>query len=276
MSKKPAFTLDKLLASAKKYSTKTSWRLNQPRHWRAAYHDPTLYARCCDHMDVPSNPYHKPYIVYAYEFADGYAYVGITFKPYDRMIGHLSGGSVFNHIKVCSTWSYRILKRNINDPRGIGDIEKVYIKRHKEAGWKMLNSSRGGSTGGVGGRFTDVQVLESARKYRYKWEWKKYDFKMYLAACRKYILKECMAHMPARSPNARPRKPITDKSRASFKIAALKRVNDPTWVAKNAAVRKRIADGRRGTHVSEETRQRMCVAAANRKKRLHPGSDNVQ
>jgi len=107
-------------------------------------------------------------------------------------------------------------------------------------------------------------VLESARRYKYKWEWKKFEFKLYLSACRKGILARCMAHMPARAKNVLPRPPLTQHGLASHKVAAAKRAADPEWRRKNAEVRAAIATRRRGSKISEETRLRMSIAAKNR------------
>ena len=133
----------------------------------------------------------------------------------------------------------------------------------------MLNVSSGGSTGGIGGKFSDKDLLESAKKYSYKWEWKRAEPERYRASRRRRngLFEQCTEHMPDRAPNANPRPATTPDSRQAFKEAAAKRKADPEWRRKNAEHIAAIAAARRGTKVSEETRERMRIAARNRKDR---------
>ncbi len=111
--------------------------------------------------------------VYVYEFVEaGYAYVGRTVDPVTRDWDHRNrkNDSVrrFAEKKGLEIPEPKILFDNITVQEGPG-LEDKMIEQYRSLGWKMINSVRGGSLGGMGynRRWTMDALYDAASKFEY-------------------------------------------------------------------------------------------------------------
>ena len=237
-------TEEVLLASAKKYRTRKDWKIAEPKCVYAAWmNGKEFYRRCCAHMVAASNPYNTPYSIYVFEFADNHAYVGLSFQPELRKLGHLKGGPVFDHLKLCQQYEYRILQIDIKGPLAAGEAERKWIKQYQSTKWKMLNSAQGGATGGICSQISDNDIIEDALKYRTKNQWKLVHRYFWVLAKARGIFEQCVAHMPRRAV----RVPVlhTEETKEKLKTAAQKRAADPVWRENHSRFMKKRYDSLR-------------------------------
>jgi predicted GIY-YIG superfamily endonuclease len=76
--------------------------------------------------------------IYVYEFEDHSAYIGLTRNLRVRHLGHLRGGPVFEHIKICHIYTHKILASNLTGQDAV-QLEKIWTKHYSNTGWKLLN-----------------------------------------------------------------------------------------------------------------------------------------
>lgn len=191
-----------LTASARQFKTRSEWKRGDYELYGAAKaRGDATFARCTAHMVTGSNPYNTPYIVYLFDFADGYWYVGLTFKERQRHASHLQGGPVCAHIKVCPTFKYQLLETGIVGPAAAGLAEIRWEEHFKATGRPKLNVRKCGSTGGTGSLFrcNETDVKADASKYTTREAWKLASGQMFRASVRMGIYAEATAHMPKRA-----------------------------------------------------------------------------
>jgi hypothetical protein len=193
---------DEIIASAKQYTYKNEWKYGDRIAYRAARNkDDDFYLKCTEHMLTPCNPYNFSYTIYAYEFSDRHAYVGLTFRGNNRFDEHEEGGRVFDHIQVCPVFVRKVVEDNIPNPSRAGMAERRWVKLYTDDGWIMLNKNRGGSTGSIASKITDEMIFEDARKYQYRFDWIIANQSYVKHAKERGIYAQCIAHMPRRRGN---------------------------------------------------------------------------
>jgi hypothetical protein len=234
-------TDEQLLEDAKKYHTKNEWKKGNYWYCLAAYNrGRDFYSRCCSHMVAAANPYNTPYSIYVFEFADNYAYVGLSFQPEKRKVGHFKGGPVKEHLEICLAYSWRILQNGIQGPLAAGEAERKWIEQYQSTGWKMLNSAQGGATGGISSQYSDNDIIEDALHYQTKNTWKLAHRHFWVLAKARGIFEQCVAHMPRRAT----RVPVlhTEETKKKLKTAAQKRVANPVWRENHSKTMKQRYD----------------------------------
>lgn len=192
------YSEEEIAASAAKYKHRNDWKLAEPRYYQAA-HRRGLIAKVAGHMVPQAHPYSGSYIVYAFEFSDRCAYVGLTFLPRTRFAMHMQRGPVHDHIKVCPEYTYKVVEDGITGPDVVGAIERRWMANYKAAGWTPLWTAEGGGLGTVEViKWTREAVLAEARKFTTKQEWIDGSQMSYRVAKREGWFEEAAAHMPSR------------------------------------------------------------------------------
>jgi hypothetical protein len=149
-----------------------------------------------------ASPYGKDYEIYAYEFTDHHAYVGLTFLPRARDAMHKARGPVAEHAKVCQEFTRKVVSSGLTREE-VPRAEQTLIEHYRKCGWTMLNKNTGGSTGSLRGRkWTREAVLAEALKFATKQAWIDGSQMSYRVAKREDWFDEASAHMPKRDPTS--------------------------------------------------------------------------
>jgi hypothetical protein len=187
---------DELLASARNYQTRGEWKTKDHDRCETARRRP-IWDECVAHMRPAANPFATDYVVYAYEFSDGCAYVGLTFVEANRKITHLIRGPVFEHSKICPNPVYKVLASGMAY-REVGAAEHKWQAEYKAAGWTPLWAAKPGSLGSIHRQWTKEAVLARAKDFQTRKSWYLGDQYTYSLAKRMGWFEDAVAHMPRR------------------------------------------------------------------------------
>ena len=192
------YTEAELAESASLYQYKSQWKKACSKHYQAALgYGKDVLNRVSAHMTLASNPYAGDYIIYAYEFTDHHAYVGLTFKPEDRHQGHMAHGPVHDHLQVCSTYELKQVQVGIQNPQEAAPAEARWIKQYAAEGWTMLNTAFDhNSLGALDRKWTKELIIEDAQKYKTRKHWYLGHQYAYTLAHKMKWFDEAVAHMP--------------------------------------------------------------------------------
>ena len=191
----------------KGYKNKKAFREGSPGCYSHAVKHGFL-EELCNGMDVLGN--YNLRKVYVFEFNDGYAYVGLTFKPSKRQWQHLNEkeSPVYKHFhdkeqgfvfKVLSDWLRQ------NDAQA---FEDKMINEYANNGWKMLNTKKGGGLGSAREWIYSLdELMEESEKYNYRSEFREGSPAKYAFAYEHGLLDIICAHMPKRYKPAPPKWP---------------------------------------------------------------------
>lgn len=194
----------------KSYKTKKEFREGSSGCYSYAYSHGFL-EELCEGMEVLGN--YDLRKVYVFEFADGYAYVGLTYRPSRRQWQHLNEkeSPVFRHFhskehnfvfKVLSDW----LKQ-----KEAQEFEDHMINEYASKGWIMLNTKKGGGLGSAREWLYSLDdLMEESEKYNYRSEFRKGSPAKYAFAYEHGLLDLICAHMPKRY---KPEPPIWTRKR---------------------------------------------------------------
>ena len=143
-----------------KYSTKKEFRKNKSWIYVISLKNNWI-DDICSHMKILGNL--KKRCIYAYEFSDKCAYIGLTCNIDERHNIHLKRGSVYNHLKINLTYRLKQLTNYINVDKAT-ILEGDFVQKYKLNGWKILNKIK---TGGLGGnlKWTKEKCYEESLKY---------------------------------------------------------------------------------------------------------------
>jgi hypothetical protein len=150
----------------------------------------------CSHMEVIGNL--KKRCIYAIEFADNHAYIGLTFNLKKRFSEHTTGNkktSVYKHIE--KTGNKPIIKQ-LTDYIDVGQassLEGIKEKEYIDNGWIMLNKVKCGTIGGNCPIWTKEKCAEEAKKYSSKHEFKKANCSAYGSCLKNKWIDEVCSHM---------------------------------------------------------------------------------
>jgi predicted GIY-YIG superfamily endonuclease len=124
--------------------------------------------KICSHMQVLGNEYKR--MIYAYEFSDGYAYVGLTYNEKKRQYEHFyeKRGPVAKHIKKTGIKPVYIKLHDYVSKEAAIKLEDEFINQYRQNGWKMLNGNKGGALGGNEIQWTFETCLDIAQNYNRK------------------------------------------------------------------------------------------------------------
>jgi len=214
------YTDDDLIAAAKLWKTRGEWKRNDSKRYQAAILR-GLLERCCAHMQRAANPYAGDYIIYAYEFTDKHAYVGLTFLPGQRKATHRLRGPVAEHTLVCPEFSYKVLQSGLTSPEAAAEAEQRHVDRYKSDGWTMLNINKAGGIGCLRRRWTKEAVLEEAKKYSTRQAWIDGSQASYRTAMREGWRDEAAAHMPKHDATHLFGRTVSAESREKMRLAKL-------------------------------------------------------
>ena len=196
------WTNEELVEAASHYRHKSDWKrsadLKHSAAYQAALARPDVFKLATAHMTPKASPYSGDYEVYAYEFNDHHAYVGLTFQPHQRHAQHMCRGPVFEHLAICPKVERKILESRIGSPFEVRSSEKSWIERYRADGWTLLNTSVGGGLGTVECEWNKELVLATALKYKTRQEWIDGSQYTYKLAKREGWFEEAAAHMPRR------------------------------------------------------------------------------
>lgn len=223
------WTDDELIAVAAQYQHKGDWKRSTNRLHAAAYQcalsrRPDVFAQATAHMTPKASPYAGDYVVYAYEFSDNHAYVGLTFQPAIRRSQHAQTGPVFEHAKVCQNPVYKVCQSAIMSPLEAAEAEKRWVGQYRAAGWALLNTTEAGSLGSLEPvKWDKLAVIAEARKYPTKQAWIDGSQRSYRVAKREGWFAEASVHMPKRVLGVGLGKVVSPETRQRQRAAALRR-----------------------------------------------------
>jgi predicted GIY-YIG superfamily endonuclease len=152
---------------ARKYNTKKEFRDNCGSAYAHASENNFL-DEICGHMQVMGNEYKR--MIYAYEFSDGHAYVGLTYNEKKRQYEHFyeKKGPVAKHISKSGIKpKYVKLHDYVSKEVAVG-LEEKFIKDYRANGWKLLNGIKGGALGGNERKWTFEKCFKIAQDYKRK------------------------------------------------------------------------------------------------------------
>lgn len=155
----------------------------------------------CEHMERLGSAVLRK--IYAFEFEDNSAYVGLSYDPYVRLQRHLheEDSSVYLHIKSTQCpYEFKVLTELL-DKDEAAVMEETFRLKYAEEGWHILNRMKCGGLGGVGTpKYTIEEIKEEIKKLGIKTrnEFNKRAKGMYLYAWRRNWLDEICAEMPQR------------------------------------------------------------------------------
>jgi hypothetical protein len=230
---------EELTQAAKPYQHRGDWKKADKLHYDAAWRR-GLLDKCCTHMTPAANPYAGDYVIYAYEFADRHAYIGLSFVSAERHSQHQVRGPVFAHaILSCQDYVHKIVERDIPTPQDAVAAEQKWIDQYKAQGWIMLNKAKAGGTGAVNKQKWDKEsVCAEARKYATKQEWIDKSQFTYRLAKKMGWFDEASAHMPKRVLGVGLGLKRSAETRQKQKEVAQRRAADPQWRAAHSAALK--------------------------------------
>ena len=183
----------------KGYKNKKEFREGSPGCYsHAAKHG--FLDELCHGMDVLGN--YDLRKIYVFEFGDGYAYVGLTYKPSRRQWQHLNEeeSPVYKHSKAKkSSFTFKILSGWLHQKEA-QEFEDKMINEYASQGWKMLNSKKGGALGSARDwRYKLDELLDEGLKYKTKTEFRKKSPAKYAFAYEHGLLDIVCSHMPKHS-----------------------------------------------------------------------------
>jgi hypothetical protein len=158
---------DSCLKEAKKYKARLEFNKGAGGAYMHALQNKFL-DKICGHMEVQGNEYKR--MIYAYEFSDGYAYVGLTYNEKKRQYEHYyeKRGPVSKHIASSGLKPKYIKLHDYVAKEKAVELEEKYIKKYRAKGWKMLNGIKGGALGGNERYWTYQRCLAIAKKFNRK------------------------------------------------------------------------------------------------------------
>jgi hypothetical protein len=235
---------EELVSAAKLYQHKSDWKKEDYNTYQTALLRPEVFQQATTHMTPKASPYSGSYIIYAYEFTDHYAYVGLTFLDKARHVQHMIRGPVFRHLAICPTYEYKIIERGLASPVEAIAAEKKWIEHYARAGWTMLNVAKAGGLGTVNiGKWTKEAVLAKAKEYKTRKAWYLGSQFTYSLAKREGWFEQAAAHMPRRVLGIGAGKTVSAETKEKQRQAKVgKTQSTEQRQAKAAAIKKWWAD----------------------------------
>lgn len=156
---------DEILAHARQFKYRCDWRKACKNKDHADYYQLVhgkrqyLLEACFAHMDHPVDPF-KSYQVYAYEWPDKTAYVGLTCRPKSRHGQHTAHGCVFDK---GGQPELKIIGQGLG-PSEASLLEKSTLEDYKIREWILLNKDDGGSLGQLRLKYVDENLVNMAKQ----------------------------------------------------------------------------------------------------------------
>ncbi len=139
------WTLAKCSEIASGYNHRIDFATNSRKAYVAAQRRGIL-DDICSHMTPLGNLAKR--LIYAFEFDDNSAYVGLTCNANKRIWGHLNSTSyIIDKVRNGTNYNVLLLTDYI-DAIAASTYEQNYIDGYAELGWTILNKRKGGGLGG--------------------------------------------------------------------------------------------------------------------------------
>lgn len=186
------WTKKRVLKEAKKYKRRVDFWKNSGAAYNVAKNNKYL-DEACNHMRKIGNK--KVRALYVFEFGNNSAYVGLTYDYEQRYSSHMTKTKKI--IRATESFGHEFIMYNEwMDVDKASREEKKLIKLYKRRGWKLLNSTSGGETGGQDLKYkTKKYVKEEAKKYNTRNAFREGSPGAYNKARRENYLDECCTHM---------------------------------------------------------------------------------
>jgi predicted GIY-YIG superfamily endonuclease len=186
-------TFAEILNEARKFNGRGDFQMKSSGAYSYARNKGWL-EKVCAHMKPKTNNSRKR-LVYAIEFRDCSAYIGLTYDLKERLVGHSRRGAVFNHSKACPHYHVRILEENLKS-NDAGLRESYWISRYRREKWKIINQAKPGGLGStMPSAYTIKKLTQIAKKFKLRCDFKKYRPNEYAACHRRGILSSVCKHM---------------------------------------------------------------------------------
>ena len=193
--KKHFWTIDECFDAAKKCNSRKEFR----HRYSAAYNilcKNNLANLACSHMHKIGDKLHRA--IYAFEFSDNFAYIGLTFNPSKRKWQHITGQgntAVYQHLQMTeSSYTSKVLT-DFLEVEEAQKKESEFIEKYRSQGWIILNTKNAGDLGGHESNWNYETLKQEALKYQTKTDFKKSNSVAYDNARKQGIIDEICAHM---------------------------------------------------------------------------------
>lgn len=148
---------------ALKYNSRVDFQKNDKKYYSYARLHNWL-EDICSHMRDPLTL--KKRMIYVYEFDDNHCYIGLTCDEIGRHNSHMSKKTspVYKHMIKTGLIPN---KKNLTNYISVEDsktIEELSINQYRENGWVLLNTYKGGGTGGTY-KYTKTLCQKESLKY---------------------------------------------------------------------------------------------------------------
>lgn len=165
-------TYEEVKEAAKQYKTRMEFKNKDMANYCFAVSHGWL-DKICSHMRIVGDKYKR--CIYAYEFSDGFCYIGLTYDVNSRHTQHLSG-------KIFSKVYEHSIKYNVEIPKPkqltdyidkdeASKLEGEYLKMYRNNGWKIINIAKTGGLGGKKHRYSKEEITkEYCKKVAEKYE----------------------------------------------------------------------------------------------------------
>ena len=155
----------------------------------------------CSHMTIIGNRHIR--CIYAIEFSDNSAYIGLTYNISKRFNDHINNvtyntSSVLEHIN--KTGIIPVIKQ-LTDFVGLNEasiLETTKKEEYEKNGWIILNKAKCGNTGGNTIKWTKENCIKEALKYKTRTEFKHGSEGAYNSSIRNKWINDICTHMTSR------------------------------------------------------------------------------
>jgi hypothetical protein len=138
----------------------------------------------CSHMISIGNRYKR--CIYAIEFSDNHAYVGLTYNTEVRFKNHLrtdksNRSSVRYHMDITGLCPKLFQLTEYISTKEASELEAIEKNRYENNGWILLNRAKCGAVGGHTPIWVKEKCIEEASKYKTNKEFRMKSPKAYSA-----------------------------------------------------------------------------------------------
>lgn len=192
------WTKESVHQEALKYKTKVEFKKNSPKAYSAASSHSWM-DDIDDHFERIGNKFNR--LIYAFEFPDNSAYIGLTFNEKRRKEDHLNlekaKSMVARHIiKTGLTPVYKTLTEYMSQEEA-ANTEACIIEKYKQDGWTILNKNKAGGLGACKRTDLTMEIIRDlASKYPTRVAFKKAHKNEYQMAQKYGWLRDVVAQIP--------------------------------------------------------------------------------
>lgn len=188
------YSMEECAVEASKYNTKTEFLKKAPLHYSHAIRKGFLN-KICNHMEKQGNPLKRA--IYVFEFADNYAYIGLTSNLSRRKKEHLTNHSsaVYRHAQSsgCSYIFKSLTDYLSKEEAAMKEINTII--EYSKNGWNLLNKKSGGDLGSKVRKYTKQYCKEITSQYGDKKIFQNSNPALYKYLIRRGWLDELCSHM---------------------------------------------------------------------------------